>query len=75
MAQDVAEWTPNRPGTRPLAPRRDIKLQVCLSADERARLETQARARGYESVAAYVRSATLGQPIDVIREHAPSGAA
>ncbi len=66
MAQDVRErereWTPNRPGTRPLAPRRDIKLQVCLSADERARLETQARARGFETVAAYVRSATLGQP-------------
>lgn len=62
MEHDSAEWTPNRPGTKPLAPRRDIKLQVCFSPDERARLDRQARAGGYETVAAYVRARTLGQP-------------
>jgi len=62
MAQDVREreWTPHRPGTRPLAPRRDVKLQVCLSADERARLEAQAAAGGYESVSSLIRARTLG---------------
>ncbi len=63
MTNDAGEWTPARPGTKPLAPRRDIKLQVCLSADERARLDAQARAAGYESVASYVRARTLDQPV------------
>jgi hypothetical protein len=62
MASDVLEWTPRRPGTRPLAPRRDIKLQICVSAQERAQLERQARASGYESVAAYVRARTVSAP-------------
>ncbi len=62
MASDVVEWTPRRPGTRPLAPRRDIKLQICVSAQERARLETLARAAGYETVAAYVRARTVSAP-------------
>ncbi len=62
MEHDSAVWTPNRPGTKPLAPRRDIKLQICLSAAERARLDRQARAAGYETVASYVRARTIGQP-------------
>ncbi len=53
---------PRRPGTKPLAPRRDIKVQVCFSADERARLEREARAAGYETVAAYVRARTVAAP-------------
>jgi len=61
MANNVA-WIPGRPGARPLAPRRDIKLQVCLSAEERAQLDVQARAAGFETVAAYVRARTLGAP-------------
>jgi len=65
MANDAGEsvgWTPSRPGEKPLAPRRDIRLQICLSADERARLDAQARAEGFESVAAFVRARTIGQP-------------
>ncbi len=63
MEHDAGEWTPSRPGTKPLAPHRPVKLQVCFSAEERARLESQARAAGYESVASYVRARTLGQPV------------
>ncbi len=41
-------------------PRRPERLQICLSPEERASLDTQARAGGYDSVAAYVRARTLG---------------
>jgi len=44
-----------------IGPRRPERLQICLSPEERAALDTQARAGGYESVAAYVRARTLGQ--------------
>ncbi len=59
---EVLVWEPRKPGTKPLAPRRDIKLQVCLSAEERARLERQARAAGFESVAAFIRARTVSAP-------------
>ena len=66
MANDAGEsvgWTPSRPGTKPLTPHRPVKLQVCLSAQERARLDALARAEGYESAAAFIRARTLGQPV------------
>jgi hypothetical protein len=47
-----------RPGR--IGPRRAIKLQVCLTAQERAQLAEQARAGGYDSVSAFVRAAALG---------------
>ncbi len=65
MANDAGEsvaWTPSRPGTKPLTPHRPIKLQICLSAEERARLDAQARAAGYESAAAFIRARTVGAP-------------
>ncbi len=65
MANDAGEsvgWTPSRPGTKPLAPRRPVKLQICLSADERVRLDAQARAAGFETVAAFIRARTVGAP-------------
>lgn len=62
MANDAGEWRPSRPGTKPLTPHRPIKLQICLSADERARLDAQARAAGYESAASYIRARTVGTP-------------
>ena len=62
MANDTVTWTPSRRGTKPLTPHRPIRLQICLSAQERARLDAQARAEGYESAAAFIRARTLGQP-------------
>jgi len=62
MANDTMTWTPARPGTKPLAPHRPIRLQICLSADERARLDAQARAEGYESAAAFIRARTIPAP-------------
>jgi len=65
MPHDLVDMTPQtsrRPGATPLAPRRDVKLQVCFSSDERARLERQARAAGFESVASYVRARTVASP-------------
>jgi len=62
MPRDLVDTTPRRPGATPLAPRRDVKLQVCFSSDERARLERQARAAGFESVASYVRARTVALP-------------
>jgi len=59
--QDTIRWIPGRAGVRPLAPRRDIKLQVCFSAEERVRLDAQARAAGFESAAAFIRDRTVGQ--------------
>ncbi len=61
MATDVLVWEPRRAGAR-LVPRRDIKVQVCYSADERARLEKLARAAGFETLAAYVRARTVSAP-------------
>ncbi len=62
MAQDVREreWTPHRPGTRPLAPKRNVKLTLCVSPNERARLDALAAAGGYESVSSLIRARTLG---------------
>ena len=45
---------------RRITPRRPVKLQVCLTPDERVRLSEQARAAGFETVSAFVRAATLG---------------
>jgi len=50
---------PGRPPNR-LAPPRRERLQVAFSADERARLDEQARAGGYESIASFIRARTLG---------------
>ncbi len=61
MGRDTLTWKPGRPGVRPLAPRRDLKIQICLSHEERALLDACARAAGFESVAGYVRSRALGQ--------------
>jgi hypothetical protein len=61
MASDVVVWEPRRAGLR-LSPRRDIKVQVCYSAEERARLEKLARAAGFDTIAAYVRARTVSAP-------------
>ncbi len=61
MSSDVLAWEPRRAGAR-FSPRRDIKVQVCYSAEERARLETLARAAGYDTLAAYVRARTVAAP-------------
>jgi len=37
---------------KPLTPHRPIKVQICLSPEERARLDAEARAGGFETVAA-----------------------
>jgi len=50
---------PGRPPNR-LAPPRRERLQVAFSADERTRLDEQARADGYETIAAFIRARTLG---------------
>ena len=39
---------------------RPVKIQVCLSAEERARLSEQARAAGYDTVSAFICARTLG---------------
>ncbi len=44
-----------------IGPRRPERLQICLSPEERVSLDQQARAGGFDSVAAYVRARTLGQ--------------
>lgn len=62
MANDTLVWIPGRAGVKPLTPHRPIKLQICLSTEERARLEKQARAAGFESVGAYVRARTVNAP-------------
>jgi len=61
MTSDVLVWEPRRAGVR-FTPRRDIKVQVCYSAEERARLEKLARAAGFETLAAYVRARTVNAP-------------
>lgn len=53
---------PGRAGMRALAPHWPLKLQVCLSSEERVRLDEAARAAGFETVAAFVRARTLGRP-------------
>jgi hypothetical protein len=45
---------------RRITAHRPIKIQVCLSEDERVRLSTLARAAGHEAISAYVRARTLG---------------
>lgn len=52
-----------RGGAAPLAPRRDKKLQITLSAEERALLDKAARAAGFESAAAFIRARTLGAAV------------
>ena len=49
-----------RPHGRRLTPHRPVKVQICLTAEERARLAEQARANGYESMSSYVRARTVG---------------
>jgi hypothetical protein len=43
-----------------ITPHRPVKLQVCLSVEERRQLSEQARAAGYDTVSAFVRARTLG---------------
>ena len=43
-----------------ITPHRPHKVQICLTAEERARLAEQARANGYESMSSYVRARTVG---------------
>jgi hypothetical protein len=43
-----------------ITPRRPVKVQICLSVQERVRLSERARAGGFESISSYVRAATLG---------------
>lgn len=50
-----------RGGPARLAPKRDHKLQVLLSGEERMRLDELAQAAGYESAAAFIRAQTLGR--------------
>ena len=45
-----------------LRPARERKLQISLTLEERRALTERARAGGYDSVAAYVRAQTIGQP-------------
>lgn len=49
-----------RGGAAPLAPKRDKKLQITLSEEERALLDKAARAAGFESAASFIRARTLG---------------
>lgn len=64
MTMDGLSQAPRRVGTprEPVAPIRRQKLQVSLSDEERRVLTERARAGNYDSVAAYVRAQTLGQP-------------
>lgn len=48
--------------TARLGPTRPVRLQIHVSAEERAQLDRAARAAGFESVAAYVRARTVGRP-------------
>ena len=50
------------PRAERITPRRPIKLQVCLTPQERTQLGEQARAAGYETLSAFVRARTLGAP-------------
>lgn len=43
-----------------IAPRRPVKIQVCLTPQERAQLCEHARAAGFDSISGYVRARTLG---------------
>jgi hypothetical protein len=62
----VSGMTLERPQTivgasrRRISPRRPLKLQICLTTEEKARLAERALAGGYESVSSYVRVRTLG---------------
>jgi hypothetical protein len=49
-----------------LGPPRPIKLQVCLSPQERVLLCEQARAAGFDSVSSYVRALAFG-PVQAVR--------
>lgn len=63
-AQTETETGPRerRGGPARLAPKRECKLQILLSAQERARLDELAQASGFESAASYVRARTLTAP-------------
>ena len=58
---DTLTRLPGRTGQRALAPHRPLKLQVCLSSEERVRLDVEARAAGFETIAAFVSARTLGR--------------
>lgn len=60
MAQTIVAQEGRRPAR--LGPSRPTRLQICLSPDERTRLDEQARAGGFESLAAYVRARTVSAP-------------
>jgi len=60
QSQPIADQD-TRQSTR-IGPRRPARLQICLSPEERVSLDQQARAGGYDSVAAYVRARTVTAP-------------
>lgn len=43
-----------------IAPRRPLKVQICLTPQERAQLSERAQASGFETLSAFVRARTLG---------------
>jgi len=53
----------NRSRTQRIGTRRPDRLQIALSADERRLLTERAREAGAESVAAFIRARTIGQPV------------
>jgi hypothetical protein len=52
--------------SRRITPHRPVKVQICLTPDERAQLAERARAAGYDTVSAFVRARTLG-PVRAVR--------
>lgn len=61
----ITQETMSRPaGPTPLAPKRDVRLVLCLSAQERERLTELARAAGHESLAAFIRARTLAPEVE-----------
>ena len=59
--------------TERIAPRRPLKLQICLSVDERRRLYELARAAGHDSLSAYLRACALRPAVSASAEGAQRG--
>ncbi len=58
---ETPRGVPGRPAGSSLQPPRPILIQFRVTADELARIEGIARARGDESRSSYIRWAALGQ--------------
>jgi len=43
-----------------ITPHRPVKVQICLTPQERAQLSERAQAFGFETLSAFVRARTLG---------------